>query len=153
LATSAGDSRQRRVSMREAADILGVSKEAIRKRVIRGTLRSEMGEDGRRYVYIAAGGDDPATPEPSPAFISELREHNATLREQLQAERQAHAEARRLLAAALERIPPQLEAPQKAPEAPETAPDSAEEGEPRPGTAEPQEPVERRSWWRRVFGG
>src|SRR5215212_1676612 len=33
--------------------------------------------------------------------------------------RQAHAEARRLLAAALERIPPQLEAPQDAPESPE----------------------------------
>jgi excisionase family DNA binding protein len=31
------------VTMREAAEILGVSKEAIRKRVIRGTLRSETG--------------------------------------------------------------------------------------------------------------
>src|SRR5215218_11219357 len=33
----------RRVTMREAADLLGVSKEAIRKRVVRGTLPSEMG--------------------------------------------------------------------------------------------------------------
>jgi hypothetical protein len=39
----------------------------------------------------------------------------ATLREQVQAERQAHAETRRLLAAALERIPPQLEAPRESP--------------------------------------
>jgi excisionase family DNA binding protein len=31
------------VTMREAAEALGVSKEAIRKRVIRGTLRSEVG--------------------------------------------------------------------------------------------------------------
>jgi predicted nucleotidyltransferase len=38
--------------MRETADLLGVSKEAIRKRVVRGTLRAELGEDGRRYVYI-----------------------------------------------------------------------------------------------------
>ena len=45
----------RRVTMREAADLLGVSKEAIRKRVVRGTLPSEMGEDGRRYVYLEAG--------------------------------------------------------------------------------------------------
>ena len=30
----------RRVTMREAADLLGVSKEAIRKRVVRGTLSS-----------------------------------------------------------------------------------------------------------------
>ena len=33
----------RRMTMREAADLLGVSKEAIRKRVVRGTLRSELG--------------------------------------------------------------------------------------------------------------
>ena len=47
----------RRVTMREAADLLGVSKEAIRKRVVRGTLSSEMGEDGRRYVYVEAERD------------------------------------------------------------------------------------------------
>ena len=47
----------RRMTMREAADLLGVSKEAIRKRVVRGTLSSEMGEDGRRYVYVEAERD------------------------------------------------------------------------------------------------
>ena len=47
----------RRMTMREAADLLGVSKEAIRKRVVRGTLPSEMGEDGRRYVYVEAERD------------------------------------------------------------------------------------------------
>src|ERR687898_357153 len=51
----------RRVTMREAADLLGVSKGAIRKRVVRGTLPSEVGEDGRRYVYIEAGRDVAAT--------------------------------------------------------------------------------------------
>src|SRR5919112_215242 len=56
----------RRVTMREAADLLGVSKEAIRKRVVRGTLRSELGEDGRRYVYLEAGGGDAAAPRPTP---------------------------------------------------------------------------------------
>jgi ferric-dicitrate binding protein FerR (iron transport regulator) len=53
----------------------------------------------------------------SVALISEMRGRIEDLREQLQAERQAHAEARRLLAAALERIPPQLEAPES-PESP-----------------------------------
>jgi hypothetical protein len=33
----------RRLTMREAAGLLGVSKEAIRKRVVRGTLPSEVG--------------------------------------------------------------------------------------------------------------
>ena len=48
----------RRVTMREAADLLGVSNEAIRKRIESGTLRSEVGEDGRRYVYLEAGRDE-----------------------------------------------------------------------------------------------
>jgi hypothetical protein len=45
----------RRVTLREAADILGMSKEAVRKRVTRGTLPSGVAEDGRRYVCIDAG--------------------------------------------------------------------------------------------------
>jgi hypothetical protein len=60
------------------------------------------------------------------ALISELRAHNDTLREQLEAERQGHAEARRLLADALERIPPQLEAPQEAAEDAETVEEAPE---------------------------
>ncbi len=40
--------------------------------------------------------------------------------EQLQAERQAHAEVRRLLAGALDRVPPQLEAPRESSEASES---------------------------------
>jgi hypothetical protein len=54
-----------RVTMRQAADLLGVSKEAIRKRVVRGTLPSEVGEDGRRYVYIEAGRDVAAAKAPT----------------------------------------------------------------------------------------
>jgi hypothetical protein len=83
------------------------------------------GEDGRVYVYVDAstfasthGVHDTATAEQAPDRTQELI---TTLREQLQVERQAHAEARRLLAAALERIPPQLEAPSQEPRAsPET---------------------------------
>lgn len=45
-----------------------------------------------------------------------------TLREQLEAERQAHGESRRLLAATLECIPPQLEAPQEGPTEPRESP-------------------------------
>jgi hypothetical protein len=74
------------------------------------------------------------------------------------AERQVHAKARRLLAA-LERIPPQIEAPGSpgAPESPREGHDSLAEGgkrvELRPASGEPQSASERRSWWRRYFGG
>jgi hypothetical protein len=66
----------------------------------------------------------------------------ATLREQLEAERQAQAEARRLLMAALERIP-QLEAPQETRESPETVEAEPERAMSRPTTVESQEGVER----------
>jgi hypothetical protein len=122
-----------RLTLRQAAARLGVSESAIRKRVERRTLRSDKGPDGRRYVYLDTGADtmadegaDTSATGERGALISELRAHNDTLREQLEAERQAHAEARRLLAAALERIPPQLEAPQETTDAAETVEEAPE---------------------------
>jgi hypothetical protein len=50
----------RGVTLRDAAEALGISKEAVRKRVKRGTLRSAKGEDGRVYVQVddlPDGGD------------------------------------------------------------------------------------------------
>jgi hypothetical protein len=87
--------------------------------------------------------------EPS-MLISAKDETIYILTQQLEAERQAHAEARRLLAAALERIPA-IEAPE-ARESPETVEEETEGAEPRPATVESQEGV-RRPWWRRWFGG
>jgi len=109
------------MTLRQAATVLGVSESALRKRVERGTLRSDKGPDGRRYVYLDTVADtmvdevaDVSATHERDELMSELRAHNDTLQEQLKAERQGHAEARRLLAAALERIPPQLEAPSEA---------------------------------------
>jgi hypothetical protein len=47
----------RRVPLREAAQLLGVSKDAVRQRIRRGTIRSDKGEDGRVYVYVDAFPD------------------------------------------------------------------------------------------------
>jgi len=84
-------------------------------------------------------------------LTSELRDRLRYVEEQLEAERQAHAEARRLLMAALERIPPQLEAPQETRESPETVEEEPERAEPRSGAAGSQEGAQR-PWWRRWFG-
>jgi magnesium-transporting ATPase (P-type) len=46
-----------RLTLAEAAQLLGISKSAVRQRVRRGTLRSDKGEDGRVYVYL----DTPTT--------------------------------------------------------------------------------------------
>jgi hypothetical protein len=133
-----------RLTLRQAAAVLGVSESAIRKRVERGTLRSDKGPDGRRYVYLDSvtdnvadeGVDASATPERD-ALISELRAHNDTLREQLEAERHAHAEARRLLAAALERIPA-LEPPHEPVATTETPPERAEQKPQKEESSPPQ---------------
>jgi hypothetical protein len=133
---------RRRLDLREAAEALDTSVDAVRKRIARGTLESEK-SDGKVYVWL----DDGAPRSDTDALITQMGERIEDLREQLESERQAHSEARRLLAAALERIPPQIEAPSEPRESPETA--TEEEAEPRPGGG--QEGAHR-SWWRRVFG-
>src|SRR5215213_7735727 len=92
-----------RVSVLQAADHLGTTVDALRKRVQRGTIPHERGRDGRVWILLDTGrprqDTDQDTVQPqsdSAALISEMRAHNATLQAQLEAERQAHAEARRL---------------------------------------------------------
>ena len=153
-------SRQR-VTVAQAAEILGVTVEAIRGRIKRGTLKHER-HSGTVYVLLEADQSTNRTrpdidqtadrlQSDSTALISAKDETIATLRDQLEAERQAHAEARRLLMAALERIPPQIEAPQEARESPQTVEEERERVEPQSSTEGRQESVHR-PWWRRVLG-
>ncbi len=144
-----------RVSVYQAAEAMGVTVDAIRKRISRGTIPHERDEDGRVWVLLDTDQDaaskvrDTDQPQYEPdALTSELRERLRYVEDQLSEERQAHAEARRLLMAALERIPPQLEAPR---ESPETVEEEPEGSEPRPSTEASQEAVQR-PWWRRMFG-
>ena len=104
----------------------------------RGTLPSDIGPDGRRYVYLDTVKDEgaDAAPYERNALISELRAHNDTLREQLEAERRAHAEARRIIAGLVERIP-SISAPQEPSEVAE-ADEDPELSEPRLDAADPQ---------------
>ena len=122
-------SRQR-VTVAQAAEILGVTVEAVRGRIKRGTLEHER-HSGTVYALLPADqmptgrqpGDDQAADRPRSdgnALISEMRDRIESLEHQLEQERQANSEHRRLLAAALERIPPQLEAPQETRESPES---------------------------------
>jgi hypothetical protein len=77
----------------------------------------------------------------------------AELQDRVRSLEEANRENRRLLAAALERIPPQLEAP-AAPSEPRESPET--DAPPRsgtPGPPEAEEPTESRPWWRRMFGG
>ena len=143
--------RTRRVTMADAAQVLGISKEAVRKRVSRGTLPSDVGEDGRRYVYLDAGQDDARESSVSGDPRDELI---ATLKEQLEAERNAHAETRRIAYTLAQRVP-ELEASASGPLEPRESPQTAEE-EPysthTPPEAYGPSQERKRGWWRRFFG-
>ena len=152
-----------RYTVPQAADILGISQGAVRNRLSRGTLRS-IKDSGTVYVLLDTDmSSDKArdvidTPRDmsqsdTTALTSELRDRLRYVEEQLEAERQAHAEARRLLMAALERIPPQLEAPSEARESPETVEEEPGEGRAASSDAPQQPQAPQRPWWRRVFGG
>jgi hypothetical protein len=151
-----------RYTVTQAADMLGISSGAVRNRLSRGSL-AKVKEGGTVYVLLPADmsrhTEQDTTDTASSmshgerdTLTSELRDRLRYVEGQLEAERQAHAEARRLLMAALERIPPQLEAPPDERQSPETAEEEPERAETHPDAPSPQEGVQRRSWWRRMFG-
>ena len=80
-----------RLTVQDAARRLGVSEDAIRKRVTRGTLEHAKGEDGRVYVYldtgVDAGVDEGIHPEQS-TLISEMRDRIDFLERELEARRE-----------------------------------------------------------------
>jgi hypothetical protein len=101
--------------VQEAAEVLGTSVDAVRMRVRRGNLESEKGPDGRVHVWV--NSDESETkPRPngkSTALISAKGETIRVLQVQLEAEREAHREARRIIAGLVQRIP-ELEPPESA---------------------------------------
>jgi transposase-like protein len=157
--TGATGADRRRLTVPQAAEALGVTVDAVRGRIRRGKLKSEQ-HAGTVYVWLDAPeegdsrGPSSTSHRPSHAQserIEDFREQVAYLREQLEAERKAHAEARRIIAGLVERIPA-IEAPQEPTEAAETVEEEPERAEPQPRTEEAQEGV-RRPWWRRWLGG
>jgi excisionase family DNA binding protein len=154
---------RRRLTVDQAADQLGVSVDAVRARIKRNTIAHER-QGGRVYVLLDTdqGADQGTTRADHTAELI------ATLREQLQAERRANEENRRIIAALTQRIPELPASPGSASsqEPSESPPEATEQ----PGRVGPQPEVEgaqepsdalggpgsgtaRGSWWRKMFGG
>ena len=163
LSPDNGQTGQGRYTVHEAALLLGLSVEAVRKRAVRGKLASDKGEDGTRYILMDA---DQTKTGPSPdndqtELIEALYGQIEFLREELAArnvelrhrEEEYREESRRkdhLLAAALERIPA-LEEPPSEPREPDVNTSEERAGADVPPERQGQEkPV---SWWRRLFFG
>ena len=137
---------------------MGVTVDAIRKRISRGTIPYERDEDGRVWIVLdtvqnaASNVHDTYQPQSdATALISAKDEIIAALREQLEQANERDRENRRIIAALTSRIPA-IEAPSEAPEAPETVEEQQGRGQPHSDAPGAQEGGQR-SWWRRIFGG
>ncbi len=142
--------------MPEAAAALGITEAAVRGRIKRGTLRSYR-EEGAVFVVLE-GGESSSKRDASGDEPRDQYQLIAVLREQLQAEREANRENRRIIAGLVQRIP-ELEAAPEPRDEPETArqgaggaEDRGEPAEPQTGAEEPEETA-RRPWWLRWLGG
>ncbi len=144
----------RRVTVIEAASILGITPDAVRSRLRRGTLPKEVGEDGTVFVRLNGDGrdgrTDQPTDQPTVAYINALRSENELLRRELE-DRKEESRRKDHIIMTLAQRGPELEASPAPREAAETVSEGPE-GTDTPDAA-PQEAAEPRSWWRRlVFG-
>jgi predicted ArsR family transcriptional regulator len=135
-----------RVTVQEAARQLGITESAVRKRVERGGLRHDKEDDGRVYVYLDTRdiGRDKVQDSSYDMLVRRLENENEFLRRELERKDTILLNMTEAMKAL---NPPAQEAPS---EPREEAPERAE---PRPASGEASEAAERRSWWRRIFGG
>jgi hypothetical protein len=160
-----GMSEPSRVTVDEAATLLGTTANALRKRIERGTIRSEK-VDGVRYVLLSdrdmpqhagdtSGDMPPDSAAPShdtaagmSAFVDSLEDQVDYLRRQLEVWQEEARRKDHIIAALTERIP-ELEASTE----PRESRESAHWRSPDGIGKEEEKRKTRRSWWARVFLG
>ena len=162
--SSATSPPTRRLTAQEAAVALGITVEAIRGRIKRGTLRSTKAEDGTIFVYLddhdqtngrprqAANETQPDHDRPEPDAdqlqpVPDQSELIRVLHDQLESEREANRENRRIIAILASRVP-ELEAAPEPPEGPQRPSEHQGSGAAHQEDEHPEKP----SWWRRFFG-
>jgi hypothetical protein len=151
---------QTRVTVAEAAQLLGLSAEAVRSRVQRGTVKStKVGNT----VYVLL--DEPAQMRPNAdedtartgaqahtnsdqtEFIASMQDQIDTLKRELE-DRKEEARRKDAILMTLAQRVPELEA---APE-PRESPQTSSEQHGSVSVATDAETAEKPSWWRRFFG-
>ncbi len=158
---------RRRVSVPEAADLLGLTVEAIRGRIKRGTIDHER--DGER-VFVLVDTDKPPTSHsqsydkpsdqptdqrpdedaPTRELVEEMRDRIDDLRSRLDQAEEARRRADTIIVqltqanASLASRLPEIEA------SPRSGNAGAQEGAQEPGG---EGETARRPWWVRIFGG
>ncbi len=149
-----------KVSVAEAARRLGVSQDAVYKRIKRRTIRWEKGTDDKTYVWIEELDEstdsaesstdqsyDAATDQSTDPLLDELRDRIRFLEAELE-DRKDEARRKDSIIMALTQRVPELEAPAE----PSGAPQTASVGPDKGTHAEAEERPQKRSWWRQFFG-
>jgi hypothetical protein len=143
---------KRRTTVSEAAGILGISAEAVRGRIRRGTLPVER-ESGAVYVLLEGEPQDRTTDDQPRTTAGQPNDRTdlliAELQDRVRSLEEANRENRRIIAALTSRIPA-IEAPSEA-DAPQS-PEPGEQGEGRGNAPQQPQTGPQRPWWRRWFG-
>jgi len=144
-----------RLSVAEAAKVLGISQQAVHGRIKRETIEHDRGEDGKIYVYVEDNGvDQGVVNHVVNDYITSLKSEIESLKkdrevwiEEAKRKDTIIAQMNQTMGALIHRIP-ELEAPSETPseatEASVTDPDTESRG------VVPPTP-QNRSWWRRIF--
>jgi hypothetical protein len=155
-----------RLSVAQAAAVLDVTQAAVYKRIQRGTVEHDKDAEGRVFVYLGASdiASDSSMDEPdmstyrsmdlsnTPELIAELRTHNESLRQEVEAWREESRRKDSILMAMAQRIPelePVQDSSSEPTESPVMSSGATDKGRASP---EQQEPSQRRSFWRQFFG-
>lgn len=145
----------------EAADVLGITVDAIRKRIQRGTIAYERDEDGRVYILLNGledvrdrsgnlqDNDQDAYRTTRDELVASLENQVEYLRGELAIRAEELRRKDHIIAALTERIP-ELEAPQGTREGHETASTHPEGVNTTQEDTDPQKGAQR-PWWRRLL--
>ena len=137
-----------RLSVAEAAKVLGISQQAVHGRIKRETIEHDIGEDGKICVYVEDNGVDSGVGNHVVNdYITSLKSEIESLKRDREVWQEEARRKDTIIMALTNRIP-ELEA---TPEAPPDATESVvTDSDTESRGVVPQE-GQNRSWWRRIF--
>ncbi len=144
-----------RISVAQAATRLGITQDAVRKRIARGTIRHGKDHEGRIFVYLdtferesETDQDNGQGAESKTVQDADQDKYTRSLEDQIDFLRRELERKDTIIMSLTQRIP-ELEA---SPETREGHVMASEEADESTAPQEQQEPSQRRSWWRVFFG-
>ena len=144
------------LTVSQAAGKLGVTQDAIRKRIARGTIRHDKDSKGRIFVYLdtSEGASKTVQDEGHDESFKTKQDadqdkYTRSLEDQIDFLRRELERKDTIIMSLTQRIP-ELEAPLKPSRDSQTASEAPATGDDIP--TESQEPSKQRSWWRAFFG-